>query len=217
MSFCSWTMISTSRRQAFSKAARACAKVVAQFSLVLAFVGRRRRQVGRRPRRRRFAQRRDLGLQAGDLRLQARDLILQRGAVLRYRLAGPADLARTTERNLSGLIVEAQETAIDAVEGETAGRGSIARARRFRGGPARAAARPPARPGGSAPARAMPRRPARRQWQMSHFAWRCPPTRALADKPTTGRPTPEPRPAFSVDSHAAVHARLRKAGGKFCI
>ena len=35
-------------------------EVVAQFSLVLAFVGRRRRQVGRRRRRRRFAQRRDL-------------------------------------------------------------------------------------------------------------------------------------------------------------
>src|SRR5450631_1512636 len=110
-------------------------EVFAQFSRVLAFVSRRRRQLGRRPRRwRGLAQRRDLRLQARDLALQARDLLLQRGAVFRYRLARPADGVRTAERDLPGLIIEAQESAVDAVEGETAWRVGRDDGRRARGG-----------------------------------------------------------------------------------
>ena len=85
---------------------------------------RRRRQIGRRRGggggSRNAA---TCALRLATSSLQARDLLFQRGAVFRHRLAGPADGVRTAERDLPGLIVEAQEAVIDAVEGETARRG----------------------------------------------------------------------------------------------
>ncbi len=215
-------------------------EVFAQSSRVLALVGRRRRQVRRRPRWRwRRAQRGDLPLQARDLILQARDLLLQRGAILRHRLAGPAGGVRTAERDLPGLIVEAQETVSDAVEGETiwrARRHALRGARRFRTGGdvlrvrrignVRSARADLGTLGGSTfgalwPSCAFPGIAAHASTAaMTSVNFRM----AVFSRSGIGRPSLpparaalNPQAAFFVDGVAAVHARARKRAAKICI